>query len=77
VENARVPLAQVAVLLGYGSPSTFTRWFSGEFGMAPSAWRSRAAARGPEPADGPAYSDGTPGDGTPGDETPGDEISGD
>lgn len=72
VENARVPLAQVAVLLGYGSPSTFTRWFSGEFGMAPSAWRSRAAARGPEPADGPAYSDGTPGDETPGDEIPGD-----
>ncbi|MNL12813.1 HTH-type transcriptional regulator VirS [compost metagenome] len=45
VENPRVPLAQVAVLLGYGSPSTFTRWFSGEFGMAPSAWRAQAAAR--------------------------------
>jgi len=42
VENPQVPISQVAALLGYGSPSTFTRWFAGQFGVPPSTWRTRA-----------------------------------
>ncbi|WHU03437.1 MULTISPECIES: AraC family transcriptional regulator ligand-binding domain-containing protein [unclassified Sphingomonas] len=32
-------LATVGEMLGYTSPAAFTRWFSSEFGMSPSAWR--------------------------------------
>ncbi|WER46051.1 AraC family transcriptional regulator [Cupriavidus sp. WKF15] len=34
-------LAEVAELLGFSMPSSFTRWFSAEFGVAPSQWRQR------------------------------------
>jgi AraC-like DNA-binding protein len=43
LENLSVPLTDVAELLGYRQPSSFTRWFAAEFGVAPSKWR---AARG-------------------------------
>lgn len=46
VENAAVPIAQVAALLGFASPSTFSRWFSGQFGVPPSVWRSHEHGTG-------------------------------
>lgn len=45
VENPAVPIAHVAALLGYGSPGTFSRWFSDQFGVPPSTWRGNAAVR--------------------------------
>ena len=38
--NQRVSLAEVAGLVGYGHETSFARWFAGEFGMTPSAWRT-------------------------------------
>lgn len=38
------PVTTVASLLGYSSPSSFTRWFTGAFGMTPQAWRAQRAA---------------------------------
>lgn len=35
-------LAVVGEMLGYASPAAFTRWFTSEFGMSPSAWRRSA-----------------------------------
>lgn len=43
-------LATVGEMLGYTSPAAFTRWFSSEFGMSPSAWR-RSSSDDPTPAD--------------------------
>jgi AraC-like DNA-binding protein len=37
----------IGQMIGYATPSSFTRWFAAEFGMAPAAWR--AEERG-EPA---------------------------
>jgi AraC-like DNA-binding protein len=37
-------LTHVASMLGYGQLSSFTRWFTAEFGVSPSSWR--AAGRG-------------------------------
>lgn len=34
----------VAALVGYESPSSFTRWFRSEFGMSPQEWRTREIA---------------------------------
>jgi len=39
IENRGLPLARIATLLGYSTPSSFTRWFSAKFGMAPNEWR--------------------------------------
>ena len=33
-------VTSVAGLLGYSSPSSFTRWFAGAFGLSPLAWRA-------------------------------------
>lgn len=41
------PVTTVAGLLGYGSPSSFTRWFTGTFGTTPQAWRAHRATREP------------------------------
>lgn len=30
----------IAQMIGYATPSSFTRWFAAEFGMAPAAWRA-------------------------------------
>lgn len=35
------PVTTVASLLGYASPSSFTRWFTGVFGITPQAWRAQ------------------------------------
>jgi AraC-like DNA-binding protein len=45
------PVTTVASLLGYASPSSFTRWYSAEFGMSPQAWRgaNTGEQQGPPP----------------------------
>ena len=40
------PVTEVAGLLGYASPSAFSRWFAAAYGMSPQAWRRR-----PEPSE--------------------------
>lgn len=40
-----LPLAEIAGLIGFGSASSFTRWFRGEFGVAPQAWRAGMRAK--------------------------------
>ena len=37
-------LALIAELLGYSVPSSFTRWFSAQFGETPQRWRARTKA---------------------------------
>lgn len=39
VGNPRYSIGQIAAMLGYGSHSTFTRWFTTRFGRAPETWR--------------------------------------
>jgi AraC-like DNA-binding protein len=39
--GATHPIAEIAELVGYSSPSAFSRWFSAEFGMPPHVWRSQ------------------------------------
>jgi AraC-like DNA-binding protein len=43
--NTRLPLAEVALLAGYASPASFSRWFSARAGQSPRDWR--AASRPP------------------------------
>lgn len=47
VKDPRYSLTRVSELLGYTLPSSFTRWFTIQFGMPPAQWRARhrAAAR--------------------------------
>jgi len=40
----------VASLLGYSSPSSFTRWFAGSFGVSPQLWRANQRGQGGPPA---------------------------
>ena len=49
--NSARPVTSVAALLGYSSPSSFTRWFAGAFGVAPLVWRANQRDRngGPPP----------------------------
>jgi AraC-like DNA-binding protein len=47
--NSARPVTSVAALLGYSSPSSFTRWFAGSFGMAPQAWRANHRDRAGPP----------------------------
>ncbi|MBK9467448.1 MAG: AraC family transcriptional regulator [Gammaproteobacteria bacterium] len=46
LEDRELPLARIAELLGYRMPSSFTRWFNAQFGMAPVAWRRTLTRRG-------------------------------
>lgn len=48
LSNSARPVTSVAALLGYSSPSSFTRWFAGAFGVSPQAWR--ANKRDPQPS---------------------------
>ena len=41
LKNAGYSLGHIADMLGYSMPSSFTRWFSAQFGMPPATWRSR------------------------------------
>jgi AraC-like DNA-binding protein len=47
LENPGLSLTHVAGLLGYRQPSSFTRWFSAEFGVTPTAWRDRGFEQRP------------------------------
>lgn len=50
LSNSTHSVAAIAQMTGYSSPSAFTRWFAGEFGVAPAAWRAegrRESGRGP------------------------------
>lgn len=42
--NSAHPVTTIAGLLGYASPSSFTRWFAGTFGTSPQAWRAEHAS---------------------------------
>jgi len=46
MENPNYRLRRVAELLGYSILSSFTRWFTTQFGMAPIAWRRTRSSRG-------------------------------
>lgn len=39
------PVTTIAGLLGYASPSSFTRWFAGAFGTSPQAWRAESSGQ--------------------------------
>jgi AraC-like DNA-binding protein len=41
LENPDHSLGRIAELLGYAMPSSFTRWFTSQFGMAPARWRTQ------------------------------------
>jgi AraC-like DNA-binding protein len=43
MENRQYSLQAVGRLLGFSSPSSFTRWFSAEFNMTPRDWRKTAS----------------------------------
>lgn len=34
------PVSEIARMIGYSTPSSFTRWFYGEFGVTPASWRA-------------------------------------
>jgi AraC-like DNA-binding protein len=42
LENPASSVSEVALLLGYNRLSSFTRWFTVEFGAAPSKWTRRS-----------------------------------
>jgi AraC-like DNA-binding protein len=42
VPNPRRSLTEIAEELGFSDPSAFSRWFRGQFGCSPKAWRSRS-----------------------------------
>ena len=46
LEDRELSLARIAQLLGYGTPSSFTRWFNAQYGMAPMAWRRTLTSTG-------------------------------
>ena len=48
--NSSRPVTSVASLLGYSSPSSFTRWFAGSFGVSPQLWRANQRGQGGPPA---------------------------
>jgi len=43
--NSDHPITMVAGLLGYASPSSFSRWFAGTFGTSPQSWRAMNVGR--------------------------------
>lgn len=45
LENPSYSLGRIADMLGYSMPSSFTRWFIGQFGMPPAAWRTEHGMR--------------------------------
>ena len=44
LRNINYSLAKVSDILGYSMPSSFTRWFIGQFGITPNAWRTHNKA---------------------------------
>lgn len=45
MENEHYSMSQIADLLGYSMPSSFTRWFAAQFGVAPARWRATQGTR--------------------------------
>jgi len=45
MENSRYSLRRIAELLGYSMLSSFTRWFTAQFGVAPVIWRAKNIPR--------------------------------
>jgi AraC-like DNA-binding protein len=45
MENQHYSLSEIAELLGFGIPSSFTRWFAKQYGMAPGLWRKRESEK--------------------------------
>jgi AraC-like DNA-binding protein len=43
--NTNLPVTQVALLVGYASPASFSRWFAGLAGQPPREWRLRNRPR--------------------------------
>ncbi|KDP84240.1 AraC family transcriptional regulator [Cupriavidus basilensis] len=50
IENRERPLSEVAMLLGFGSLSAFSRWFAGQFTVSASRLRDSEAERSDEPS---------------------------
>ena len=44
LSNSAHSITLIAHMTGYASPSSFTRWFTGEFGVAPAQWRAEERA---------------------------------
>ncbi|WP_137896085.1 AraC family transcriptional regulator [Ramlibacter sp. 2FC] len=40
MDNRQYSIGHIGELLGYSTPSSFTRWFSAQFGAAPAVWRA-------------------------------------
>lgn len=40
LQSSYLKLTEVALMLGYSTLSSFSRWFEGEFGKSPSQWRA-------------------------------------
>ncbi|MFD6554988.1 helix-turn-helix transcriptional regulator [Streptomyces sp. NPDC058398] len=40
MRNDQLSLTEVAELLGFASPGTFSRWFRDQYGASPSQWRN-------------------------------------
>lgn len=45
LDNPRHLVVAISQMLGYSAPSAFTRWFNGQFGMAPQKWRERVLVK--------------------------------
>ena len=43
LRDSDLPLGEVAELLGFGGPSSFSHWFRGQFGCSASQWSRQAA----------------------------------
>jgi AraC-like DNA-binding protein len=41
LETPSYSLGQIAALLGYTTPGSFTRWFTAQFGVPPARWRKK------------------------------------
>jgi AraC-like DNA-binding protein len=46
LSNSRYQLIEIAEMLGYAQPSSFTRWFVAQFGVSPTRWQARLRAPG-------------------------------
>ncbi len=44
VSSRRYSLTEISEMLAFSTPSSFSRWFSRQFGMSPREWRTRAEA---------------------------------
>jgi AraC-like DNA-binding protein len=44
LSNDRYSVSEVAHLVGFAAPSAFCRWFTQQFGVSPSVWRTTSAA---------------------------------